>query len=163
MKLYWLILPLLCSCSVYKDRFDCPVSVGLKCKSVTQIEGMIREKEEGPDCLVIPKKGKEKQKKLSSKAKSYQAKPQRTKIKDCIEPASKKKNNVCPLKKLGNIANVEPDREGEIIMRKPPVIKRVWMNGFVDSSGCYVGGHYLFFAVQEDEWIVVNKNGRKCS
>ena len=37
------------SCSVYKEDFDCPPSKGVPCTSVTDLEAMIIETEQGPD------------------------------------------------------------------------------------------------------------------
>jgi hypothetical protein len=46
----------LSSCSIYKDQFDCPPPCGIPCTSVTDIESMIVETEQGPDVLVVPDK-----------------------------------------------------------------------------------------------------------
>ena len=48
-KLITLIPLFLCSCSIYNRDFDCPPGKGIGCKSVTEIEEMIVETEEGPD------------------------------------------------------------------------------------------------------------------
>ena len=49
-KLLFLLPILFCSCSYYKQSFDCPPCMGVGCKSVTEIEAMIIEKPDGqPD------------------------------------------------------------------------------------------------------------------
>ena len=40
------------SCTMYKQNFDCPVGKGVSCKSLTQIEEMIIEKEQGADLFI---------------------------------------------------------------------------------------------------------------
>lgn len=37
------------SCNVYRSDFDCPPGCGVPCASVTEIESMIVETQEGPD------------------------------------------------------------------------------------------------------------------
>lgn len=49
-----LICSLLASCSIYKQQFDCPPPKGIPCTSVTEIESMIVETEQGADLLVVP-------------------------------------------------------------------------------------------------------------
>lgn len=49
-----LICSLLSSCSIYKQQFDCPPPKGIPCTSVTEIESMIVETEQGADLLVVP-------------------------------------------------------------------------------------------------------------
>jgi len=41
------------SCSMYKRTFDCPIPEGTPCTSVTKIESMIVERNEGPDLFVL--------------------------------------------------------------------------------------------------------------
>lgn len=43
---------LLSSCSIYNSGFDCPPKKGIGCKSVSEIEAMIVEKESGPDLFL---------------------------------------------------------------------------------------------------------------
>ncbi len=43
---------LLSSCSMYQSTFDCPPKRGVGCKSVTEIEEMITERDEGPDLFM---------------------------------------------------------------------------------------------------------------
>lgn len=40
---------LLTSCQIYRSEFDCPPGIGVPCTSVSDIEGMIVETEEGSD------------------------------------------------------------------------------------------------------------------
>ncbi len=40
------------SCSTYQSQYDCPPGVGVGCKSVSEIEEMIQEREEGPDLFI---------------------------------------------------------------------------------------------------------------
>lgn len=46
-----LVVLTLSSCSLYRSSFDCKVPSGMRCKSVTEIEAMIVESEEGDDYL----------------------------------------------------------------------------------------------------------------
>jgi hypothetical protein len=45
---------LLSSCSIYNQHFDCPPPAGIPCASVTEIEGMIVETDQGADLIVKP-------------------------------------------------------------------------------------------------------------
>lgn len=55
-KPLFILLSFLCSsCSTYQRHYSCPPGIGVTCKSVTEIEGMIEEKESGPD-LFLPEK-----------------------------------------------------------------------------------------------------------
>lgn len=44
----------LTSCSIYKQQFDCPPPSGIPCASVTEIESMIVETENGSDLILKP-------------------------------------------------------------------------------------------------------------
>ncbi|NGX47096.1 MAG: hypothetical protein K1000chlam3_00465 [Chlamydiae bacterium] len=46
------LLFLFSSCSNYRSNFDCPAYSGAGCKSVSQIEAMIVENEQGSDCFM---------------------------------------------------------------------------------------------------------------
>ncbi|PJD94538.1 MAG: hypothetical protein CK425_11195 [Parachlamydia sp.] len=50
-----LMLCLSTSCQSYRTVFDCPPGEGVPCTSVTQIEKMIIESDEGPDIFVREK------------------------------------------------------------------------------------------------------------
>lgn len=52
--LYSSVSCLLCSCSIYKQQFDCPPPAGIPCASVTEIESMIVETEKGADLILKP-------------------------------------------------------------------------------------------------------------
>ncbi|CAF24153.1 hypothetical protein [Candidatus Protochlamydia amoebophila] len=51
LGLMCLLLP---SCAIYKQQFDCPAPKGIPCTSVTAIESLIVETQEGADFLVYP-------------------------------------------------------------------------------------------------------------
>lgn len=42
------------SCSIYKQQFDCPPPAGIPCASVTEIESMIVETDQGADLIIKP-------------------------------------------------------------------------------------------------------------
>ena len=44
------------SCTPYNSRFHCEAQKGIGCKSVTQIEDSIVEREEGPDLFLLTEK-----------------------------------------------------------------------------------------------------------
>ena len=48
-----LIIPLICaSCTIYRQQFDCPPDPGVPCTSVTDLEQMIVETNQGPDLFL---------------------------------------------------------------------------------------------------------------
>lgn len=53
-------LAMMTSCTGYKRCFDCPPAVGVGCKSVSEVEGMILEREKGEDLFLagLESKGK---------------------------------------------------------------------------------------------------------
>jgi hypothetical protein len=55
MKKIPLILSLACltSCAMYQQDFDCPPPCGVPCTSVTDLESMVLETNQGPD-LFLP-------------------------------------------------------------------------------------------------------------
>lgn len=55
-------LTLLTSCQIYKKDFDCPIASGIPCQSVSEIESMIIEQEEGSDYLSCDEHPKEQRK-----------------------------------------------------------------------------------------------------
>ena len=44
----------LSSCSIYNQQFDCPPPSGIPCASVTEIESMIVETDQGSDLIIKP-------------------------------------------------------------------------------------------------------------
>ncbi len=52
MRRVLLLLIVLTGCTNYRNRFDCPPSPGVGCKSVSQIEAMILEKNGEEDLFV---------------------------------------------------------------------------------------------------------------
>ena len=99
-RIYLLIsIILLSSCSFYKTSFDCPPGVGVKCKSVTEIENMIIEHENGPDEFI----------------------------------------GVAHLQKVSLCQKQNTVSEGY----------RLWMEGVMTEDGNQVGGHYVYFNLED--------------
>ena len=50
---FMLVIPLIfASCSIYRQQFDCPPDPGVPCTSVSDLEQMIVETQEGPDLFL---------------------------------------------------------------------------------------------------------------
>ncbi len=140
-KIQWIFLLniglLMQSCAVYNKHFDCQPPRG-SCCSVSEIESMIVEKEEGPD-LFIPT-AKESDKSYSNDSK----------IKDLIN-----KENM-DLEKLTNDYSCYTNERGETIFKKNESVKRVWVHGYVTPAGSYVEGRYVYFTLDDNDWVVIN-------
>ena len=60
MKYVLIILTLsLTSCTVYRQKFDCPPDPGVPCTSVTDLEQMVVETERGPDLFILSESTRE--------------------------------------------------------------------------------------------------------
>ena len=51
-KFSWILLLAFSSCTGYRQNFDCPPGRGVPCTSVSDIEALIIETEEGPDVFL---------------------------------------------------------------------------------------------------------------
>ena len=130
---------LMSSCAVYNKHFDCSAPSGIPCRSVTEVESLIVENEEGPD-LYEPtlKKGEN-------------VFCEELKIRDLTKTKLKSKDIIS-----NGVSYFDTER-GETILKKPKSIGRIWIHGYTTSDGSYVEGRYIYFTLEDDSWIILNK------
>jgi hypothetical protein len=120
---------LLCSCSVYKNDFDCAPGKGVPCQSTSQISSMVVEREGGDD-VFIPSTGKMS---LNSKCKG------------CRNPSVKHVD----------LSRGFVDEDEGLIYQRPKLVGRVWVNSQNTPMGSRVSTHYIYFTFDEERWASV--------
>lgn len=142
MRYVFLMSFLLCSCTGYKRYFDNSSQTGVKNSSVSEIEEMIVESDEGPD-LFCP----------------------------CCKKIKKIRRELVEIKDLNNfsLSKEELDakkipyyvnEKGDLIIKKPQTMKRIWIHGTTTPQNSYVEGRYVYFVTNDDCWVVLSEGNK---